>query len=83
MRLRAVGPLGEKLGAEAQVELELPASAGAVLEAAAERYPGAARWLVRAGEPVPHVFRDGRRVAAADRVADGDVLDLVVAIAGG
>ena len=53
--------------------------------ATAAAHPGAAHLLVpeAESEPVPAVYRAGRRLAAEDLVSTGDVLDLVLAIAGG
>jgi hypothetical protein len=53
-----------------------------LLHAASEN-PPASDHLLRAGEPVPTVWRSGHRLAAGDPVAAGDVLQLVTAIAGG
>ena len=75
MRLRAVGPLARRLGG-GRVALELPAPVAEVLAAADPR-------LVREGRPLPLVFRDGRRLEADAAVRAGEVLDLVMAIAGG
>lgn len=82
LRLAASGPLAERLGSEPLV-LDLPATLLEVLETAEARRPRCAGWLVRGGAPVPAVFRGGTRVTAAERVADGDELVLVLAIRGG
>jgi hypothetical protein len=105
VRLRAVGPLAERLGRARELRMALPASAREVLGAAAVRAPAAAAWLgvderpgadgpgaegpgagagadTRSAAP-PAVYRDGRRLGADELVRDGDVLDLVLALAGG
>jgi hypothetical protein len=81
--LRAVGPIARQLGDSSELFLELPATLVEVLEAAAHSVPEAGTWLVRAGEPVPAVYRNGARVGAHDLVRAGDQLDLVLALPGG
>jgi aldehyde:ferredoxin oxidoreductase len=81
--LRAGGELAQAIGERCELELALPASVQEILRAAAAEKPPARAQLLRAGEPVPAVWRAGRRLAAGDRVAAGDVLDLVTAISGG
>jgi hypothetical protein len=82
--LRAMGPLGDRLGPRFAVSVELPATVGDVLRGAARERPSAGGLLLTEdGRPVPAVYRGGRRVAASDAVADGEVLDLVLSLAGG
>lgn len=83
VELRGVGPLARQLGATAAIALQLPAPLLEVLETAARALPGARDWLVREGQPVPAVYRDGERVAPHSLVQAGDRLDLVLALPGG
>ena len=84
VRIRCVGPLADALGPADSVELDLPAPLSAVLDALAREHPRAAHLLRRAdGAAVPTAYRAGRALQPSHSVADGDVLDLVVAIAGG
>ncbi|MFT5051026.1 MAG: aldehyde:ferredoxin oxidoreductase [Chlamydiales bacterium] len=77
------GPLRAGLGASGRVQLSLPATVADALRAGAEAYPGAAPWLWRAEQPIPAVYRAGRRLDPADAVHAGDILELVVAVSGG
>jgi aldehyde:ferredoxin oxidoreductase len=77
VRLRLSGPLARKLGDEVSVELERPQPWGDVLATAVSRDPR------RAGALAANAYRAGRRLAPEDVVRPGDVVDLVVAIAGG
>jgi len=81
--VRATGPLGVALGSPRRVELELPASLVEVLDAASVSDPDLRSWLVREGRALPIAVRDDRRLAIDDRIADGDELDLVLALSGG
>jgi aldehyde:ferredoxin oxidoreductase len=86
--LRCFGPLARQLGAResgqvVHLEIDLPASLGEVLAAAARLHPRARRYLVSADQPVPVAYRSSRRLHPDDPVEDGDELDLVVALSGG
>jgi hypothetical protein len=86
--LRCFGPLARELGAAAgdgvvRLELDLPASLRDVLAAAASEHPRASRYLLQDGEPLAAAYRASLRLAAEDRVNDGDELDVVVALSGG
>lgn len=81
--LRATGPLGVALGSPRDVELALPASFVEVLEAACVSDPDVRSWLVRDGRAIPIAARNGQRLGLGDRIADGDELDLVLALSGG
>jgi hypothetical protein len=78
--LRPSGPLARRLGAELAVALDRPRPLAAVL---GELPPEARTALLRDGALLATAYRRGRRLAATDEVAPGDVVDLVVAIAGG
>lgn len=90
---RAVGPgtvtfqgfgaLGRALGGAVELELALPVNLLDVLRQLAQEHPDAARWLVVGSQPVAAVYRAGVRLQADAQVADGDRLDLVLAVAGG
>jgi len=81
--LRATGPLGLALGSPRRVELDLPASLVEVLDAAGAAHPGARSWLVRDAHALPIAARGGRRLVGTEFIADGDELDLVLALSGG
>jgi aldehyde:ferredoxin oxidoreductase len=83
LRVRAAGALGEVLGGELDHGAPLPDTVGGVLRALAAAHPAGASWLWRDGETAVSVWRDGRRLAPDELVADGDLLDLVVALGGG
>lgn len=86
LELRAGGALGQALragDARGRFELALPCSVREALGTIAARHPALAPALVRAGEPVPSVWRAGARLAPEEAVRAGDVLELVTAIAGG
>ena len=81
------GGLGERLGlgpgAVLRLSLPLPATVTQALTTAEAQHPAAAGWLVRAGLPLPAVYRAGQRLSGGAQLAPGDVLDLVLVIAGG
>ena len=77
------GLLARAIGAECELELELPAPLAEVLAAAAERAGGEGRSVLAGERAPPVVYREGRRVAPGDPVADGDRLDLLLVISGG
>ena len=83
IEVRAVGPLRRFLEPDAELEMPLPAPLLQVLEAATRRWPEAAPWILRDGEAVPTVYREGRGLAATEEVRAGDVLDLVSVVSGG
>ncbi len=77
------GRLGLEHGAILKLPLTPPATVTAALTTAATQHPSAAPWLLRDGLPLPAVYRRGQRLSATAPLADGDVLDLVLVIAGG
>jgi hypothetical protein len=78
--LRPAGPLARRLGAELPLALDGPRALGPLLAA----LPAAqAELLVRDGALLATAYRGGRRLRATDAVRPGDVVDLVIAIAGG
>ncbi len=81
--LRSSGPLGERLGRERWLELDLPASVLEVLDSAEIADPALRGRLLARGHPVPAVWRRNQRLAPESEVLAGDVLELVVAISGG
>ncbi|MCP3917798.1 MAG: hypothetical protein GY711_19815 [bacterium] len=83
LTLRSSGVLADHLGTTLVLGLDLPATIHAVLAEARDRVPEAERFLMQGSEPVPAVYRGGERLGPADLVSNQDVLDLVLAIAGG
>ena len=89
VHLRSSGVLAHALGAERELELDLPATVDEVLAAAAECASAAAAGaddavpVLRGERAPPVVYRDGRRLNEGDRVANGDRLDLLLVISGG
>ena len=83
LTLRASGGLALVLGERREVELDLPATVLAALHACAAADEAARAGLFSGERPIPSVWRGGRRLAPADPVACGDVLELVTAIGGG
>lgn len=81
--LRAGGVLAQHLGEDASYAGPLPLALGALLRELARLYPGAQPWLWRGSDSAVSVYRDGSRLSLGDPVANGEVLDLVVAISGG
>jgi len=84
--LAASGALGDALGAERQLalELELPALRDDVLRALVASVPAAAAQIFdKSGRLLPGVWRAGEPVGAADWVHAGERLDLVLVIGGG
>ena len=81
--LRASGGLALVLGATRELELALPATVAGALRAFADADEAARVRLFSGEQLVPAVWRAGRRLAPADAVASGDVLELVTAIGGG
>ena len=82
--VRSIGPLAKALGGK-RVEVVLPdeAAVAELLERLAREKPGAARFLGAEGPSSARVFRVGRLLDTQERLHARDVLDLVVAIAGG
>jgi aldehyde:ferredoxin oxidoreductase len=83
VELRALGPLGEVLGAGGGVELPLPTTVLEVLRGAADADARLGRHLLDGERPIPAVWRAGARLQPDAEVHAGDVLDLVTAISGG
>ena len=81
--LLSSGPLARTLGAQARIELDLPATLRDVLEAACAAHPEARDQLFSGAEPLPAVYRAERRVRPSDLVRDGDRLDLILVVSGG
>ncbi len=81
--LRSSGALGERLGRERWLELDLPASVLEVLDSAEIADPRLRGRLLSRGHPVPAVWRRNQRLAPESEVLAGDVLELVIAISGG
>jgi len=79
-RLRPKGALSRALGPEIEVALARPRTWRDVLDGLPDAQRAA---LVRRGQPIAGAYRDGRRLGLETLVRPGDVVDLVVAIAGG
>ncbi|MCK6447100.1 MAG: hypothetical protein L6Q99_11980 [Planctomycetes bacterium] len=76
------GTLAASYGRERELALDLPCDVAHVLAALEATTPAGAP-LFAGGLPIPAVFRAGRRLEPNSSVADGDRLDLVLAISGG
>ncbi|QDU68961.1 aldehyde ferredoxin oxidoreductase N-terminal domain-containing protein [Engelhardtia mirabilis] len=83
LHLRAVGPLGDAIGGDLELQLDLPASPRELLAALVEARPAARSYLGDPGSALVGLWRGGRRMGLNDRLADGDQVDLVLVIAGG
>lgn len=83
VRLRAFGSLALRLDGDGWVQLHLPARADEVLIAGAAQHPRAASSLLRDGEALPAIYRNGARVEPRDWVFDGEALDLLLVVGGG
>lgn len=81
--LNARGILAQHLGQAATFEGDLPRTLGSLLRALAAGHPAADAWLWQRGDSAVSVYRSGERLTLHDLVANGDRLDLVVAISGG
>ncbi len=79
----ASGPLGDVLGAERTLELDLPAAQGDVLDQLGRDCPAARRLLFADGRSLPAIYRAGRRLLPHEAVESGDRLELVLVISGG
>lgn len=79
----AGGPLGRALDRECAFEGLFPARLRECVDALARRVPFAAQWLVLDGRMVPQAWRDGHRLEPDDWIADGERIDLVIAVGGG
>ncbi|MCE9594697.1 MAG: hypothetical protein K8S98_10940 [Planctomycetes bacterium] len=82
VHVRSGGRLAASYGTECEVELDLPSDVLAVLGILQASRPDGPELCVGA-EPVPAVYRDGRRLEPNSEVRAGDRLDLVLAISGG
>lgn len=83
LRLRAVGPLGDLLGGERELTLALPAGPHAILAALVAAVPAAASYVGDPAAPLASLWCDGRRLTAEDRAHAGQIVDVVLVIAGG
>ncbi|HJO25767.1 MAG TPA: aldehyde ferredoxin oxidoreductase N-terminal domain-containing protein [Planctomycetota bacterium] len=83
VRLRATGILGLALGRDTRVAALLPVTATGFLREIAASRPAAASLLLRAGQPLPAIYRAGRRLGPSSPIETGDTLDLVLAVSGG
>jgi aldehyde:ferredoxin oxidoreductase len=81
--VRASGPLGDLLGGQVELELELPASLENVLAHLVEQHPVTRSKLYFDERPIAATYRTERLLAPCDQVQSGDVLDIVVAVSGG
>lgn len=86
VQLAAIGALGRALAQRPDgntVHLDLPATLGEALAAAAHGQPELLARLFQGPRLLPEVWRAGQRLSPADSVCAGDRLDLILAIAGG
>lgn len=83
VELRCHGELARLLGAESRRRLAEPAPLGSFLRGLEIETPALAGRLMGEREPIPSIYRAGRRLTAADRIRAGETLDLVLAIRGG
>ncbi len=81
--VRSSGPLGERLGGDLELELELPVSVERILAELVEERPECRASVFRGERPLAAVYRGERLIAPSELVRAGDVLDLVVAVSGG
>lgn len=88
LRLGAGGVPADPDSSLARIEVEIapgaPLTVSAAVRALAAQAPAARDFLLAAsGDPLPAVLRGGRVLGPCDKVARGDVLELVLVIAGG
>ncbi len=83
VRLRATGPLLDALGERVALTLDGEATVRGLLTDLSGSGGALARLLGPPGAGTISVWREGRRLGPGDLLRDGDVLDLVQAIAGG
>lgn len=83
VRLRATGPLLDALGERVDLTLDGEATVGGLLTDLSGSGGALARLLGLPDAGTISVWREGRRLGPGDVLRDGDVLDLVQAIAGG
>jgi molybdopterin converting factor small subunit len=80
--VRSIGPLAAALGGkEVAVEVSDGASLAALLSHLARGRPEVANWIAR--PDALQVFRSRSPLRGEEPLRDGDLLDLVVAVAGG
>ena len=77
-------PLGRASEGRLALEVPVPATGAELLRALAAREPGLAELLLDGeGRPIPAVVREGRPLAAGERVEGGDRIELVWVVPGG
>ena len=82
--LRGRAPLGRPSEEQREFELPVPATGAELLRALAAREPDLAELLLDGeGRPIPALVREGRPLAAGERVEDGDRIELVWVVPGG